>query len=148
MSMLLFLGLLLGVPPATVLSTSQPAGAAVTSGEIVFVRHASSGPVTNTLAIRHADGSVTDILTLGPGDGDARPVVSPDGSQIAFSSGRFCNGCGNGIMIVNTDGTGLRVLTQPSLSDSPSSSLCFRSASPAPILTPAAASDFVLVTQA
>lgn len=46
------------------------------------------------------------------------PALSPDGSQIAYSWAKFtglsCKGCASGIRVANADGTGTRVLTNPS----------------------------------
>ncbi len=118
LSLVLGLGILVGIPVAVIVATPQTAHASVASGEIAFVRHSTSGIVVNKLAIRHSNGSVTDILTLDSNDYDAVPVVSPDGSQIAFWSRRFCYGsCGAGIMVVNSDGSNLQALTTPSSSN-------------------------------
>jgi Tol biopolymer transport system component len=46
------------------------------------------------------------------------PVLSPDGSEIAFSwaklTGLSCGGCASEIRVANADGTGTRILTKPS----------------------------------
>lgn len=75
----------------------------VVNGRIAFYSRAHEG-----ICIMNADGtSVTDRLTS---IWSADPAWSPDGQQIAFTSGN--NSEGYNIFVINADGTNMRQLTQ------------------------------------
>jgi Tol biopolymer transport system component len=68
--------------------------------------HAACTPAGCGLYIMRSNGSNLERLTTGKND--IAPAASPDGSQIAFVSDRDGNW---EIYVINTDGTGLRRLT-------------------------------------
>lgn len=89
-----------------VLACSSFAGAATTSGRIVFA--ATDDPTNDDVMLVRADGSELD-LSNSPAY-DTAPVVAPDGKLVAFFSTR---GGINAEYVVGIDGSGLRRVTPP-----------------------------------
>jgi TolB protein len=69
---------------------------------------------TPDLGLRIAAPDLSDPVELTDNDTDTAPAVSPDGEQIAFMSRRDGNW---NIYIINSDGTGLRQLTDDPAED-------------------------------
>lgn len=93
------LAVVLGVPAAAL------ATAPGENGQIAFRRYLGPDRTKGAIFIANRDGSGERRLTSAPGNaGDDYPDVSPDGSFVAFQ--RCARTCG--IYMVNTDGTGLR----------------------------------------
>jgi Tol biopolymer transport system component len=71
-------------------------------------------PFSNLYSIA-PDGTQLRKLAVKPYA--TEPVLSPDGSKIAYSWAKFtgfsCKGCASEIRVANSDGTGTRVLTNP-----------------------------------
>src|SRR6185369_6081327 len=60
--------------------------------------------ITNHVFIMNEDGSDVHQLASGGAGEDLSPVLSPDGSRVAFSSNRSGH---YGLYVVNADNTGL-----------------------------------------
>ncbi len=110
---LLALGPVLGrlVPPA---SASLEPGV-VHAGDVVFVKQGdyTGNPVTDRpaiLAIRRADGTIKNLVTLPAVDNQVNPAVSPDGSRIAFDS-TLSGRQAYELYVINSDGTNLTEVT-------------------------------------
>jgi hypothetical protein len=91
----------------------------------------------NRIFVMNSDGTGLRQVTFNPGtnpnqpddvDQDINPVISPDGTRIAFISGRTVLGAEAGpcsgnriadVWIVNTDGTGLSRATEPQFTHRP-----------------------------
>ena len=71
-------------------------------------RHNPGGDASTSIYVMNADGEGETRVTTEEGVHDGSPSWSPDGSMIAFSSNR--EGFSD-IWVVNSDGTGLRRLT-------------------------------------
>lgn len=96
-----------GIPPSIAIQTpglSRTAtSGSVEGGRIAFYSRAREG-----ICIMNADGTgVTDRLTP---IWSADPAWSPDGQQIAFTSGN--NNEGYNVFVINVNGTNMRQLTQ------------------------------------
>ncbi len=78
-------------------------------GQLVF-----KGWETTGIGLRLSPPDLTDVQELTDDDADTAPAVSPNGKQIAFMSRR--DGDWN-IYVVNSDGTGLRQLTEDPADD-------------------------------
>jgi WD40 repeat protein len=72
-------------------------------------------PFSNLYSIAPDGTSLHEIAGIKPYA--TEPVLSPDGSQVAYSWSKFtgfsCKGCASEIRVANTDGTGTRVLANP-----------------------------------
>ncbi len=104
LSFLLCVGVLAGVPIATVVATSQAANAAVASGDIVYDGIDSSN--NSVIAKRNgSNGSVTTLIDAS--QSPSQPSISPDGSRIAYIG--MPTGY-SGIFVANSDGSGITTI--------------------------------------
>lgn len=85
---------------------------------IVFMSNQSG---ESRIYLMDVDSSTISDINYQPGEADMRPVVSPDGQQIAFMSRRNEFTDWDDIYIMNIDGSNLRLLTDNSeYNDNPS----------------------------
>lgn len=98
-------------------------GASASAERVVYARHLALSPDGATLAFSWAGdvwrvpaaGGAARRLTVNPAD-DERPVWSPDGSRIAFSSNRHGAPC---VFVMSRDGDGVTRLTFGDAAETP-----------------------------
>jgi len=105
------LALAAALTPATPGSTTAAAG----PGTFAFTQTSDRG-FSYHVFLSDTGGAGRRLLTTRRAVG--RPVISPNGRQVAFSGPLTDDSDGRyGIYVVNTDGTGLRLLTAPRFAD-------------------------------
>ena len=113
-SMLLAAALVLGGLARPASAVTRGPGV-VHAGDIVFVKQGAltGNPATSRpaiLAIRRADGTISNLVTLPAADNQVNPAVSPDGTRIAFDS-TLSGRQAYELYVINSDGTNLTEVT-------------------------------------
>ena len=88
-------------------SSDGPNGPPALTNHIVFVSDRSGA---NQIHVMTGNGDVVQLLATTPGP-KTDPVISPDGKKIVFTVGTLQAGTASALWIVNSDGTGLKQLT-------------------------------------
>lgn len=106
-SLLLAVGVLAALP-VTPFGGAQQARAATAPWDVVFVQNEPGDNPYRIERYHVLDDTFTNLSTGGPGN-DFMPVVSPDGSKIAFIGERP----GPALVVMNSDGSGQTTLVSP-----------------------------------
>jgi len=88
------------------------------SGDRLVVNDATAGLLHNNILLMNADGSQRSVMFTDPARNALAPVWSPAGDYIAAGLGQFFQGVLGAstadIVVMNLDGSGLRILTDGS----------------------------------
>lgn len=86
------------------------------SGDRFISNDRTAGILHNSILVMNADGSGRSVLFGHPDKSALGPVWSPDGNKITFALGKFFQALQGpsfaDIAVINSDGTGLKVLTK------------------------------------
>lgn len=86
------------------------------AGRSIVYQTACAEPFSNLYSVEPDGSGLRRIAGVAPYA--TQPAISPDGTEIAYSwaklIGMSCAGCPSQIRVANSDGTGMRMLTNPS----------------------------------